>query len=80
MARFYFHVFNGNGETHDDEGIELANLDEARAQAVTGIRSILRDEVTHGTLDLTGVLKVADDAEHILMEISFGEAVDIRHG
>ena len=80
MARFYFHIFNGNGETRDDEGVELANLDEARAQAVTGIRSILRDEVTRGKLDLTGVLKVADKAEHVLMEIRFEEAIEIRHG
>ncbi|TZG27182.1 DUF6894 family protein [Sphingomonas montanisoli] len=79
MPRFYFHVFNGNGETHDDEGVELSNLDDARALAMTGIRSILRDEVTHGRLDLNGMLKVADDTEHVLMEIRFDEAVDVRH-
>ncbi|RVT92808.1 DUF6894 family protein [Sphingomonas crocodyli] len=80
MPRFFFHVFNGNGETHDDEGVELGSLEEARAQAVTGIRSILRDEVAHGRLDLGGVLKVADENQHVLFEVRFDEVIDIRSG
>ena len=80
MPRYYFHVFNGNGETRDEEGIELFDLGEARAQAVTGIRSILRDEVSNGRLDLSGVLKVADEDQNVLFEVRFDEVVDIRSG
>ncbi|MFD2500942.1 DUF6894 family protein [Rhizorhabdus histidinilytica] len=48
MPHFYFHVSNGTGETRDEEGVDLPDVAAAHAQALSGIRSILREELGRG--------------------------------
>lgn len=80
MSRFYFHVVNGCGETRDEEGVELPDLEAARLQAVSGIRSILRDEVARGELDLRGKIRITDDRDQLLLDVPFRTAVVVRTG
>jgi hypothetical protein len=78
MARFFFFVFNGNGETPDDEGIDLANQSAARRIALDSIRSIIAEEAREGVIDLNGRIDVKDDAANVLLTVPFSEAFDLR--
>jgi hypothetical protein len=80
VARFHFHVTNGLGVTEDEEGRELADLDEARREAIKGVRSIISEEVKEGSLDLRGRIDVADPAGRVLLTIAFIEAVQVVSG
>jgi hypothetical protein len=75
--RYFFHIMNGQGRTDDDEGSELASLDEARAHAVDGIRSMLADETRRGHMDLNGRIEVTDADGAELAVVHFQDAVSI---
>lgn len=77
MARFYFHIYNGHGETHDHEGVEL-DEGEARGMAVESIRSIVAEEARDGLIDLTGRIEVADQQGDIVFTTQFPEAFTLR--
>lgn len=79
MPHFYFHILNGSGETRDEEGSELPNLESARLQAVTGIRSILSEEIGRGMLDLGGVVRITDQRDRIMLDVPFLTAVELRN-
>jgi hypothetical protein len=51
MARYYFHIYNGHGETRDHEGVEIGEAD-AHGMAVDSIRSIVSEEAREGLIDL----------------------------
>jgi len=78
MPHFYFHVFNGSGETRDEEGVDLPDLAAAVARATSGIRSILCDELSRGLLDLGGMIRVTDEQGRMLIEVPFDTAVELR--
>jgi hypothetical protein len=78
MGRFYFHVYNRIGLTRDEEGSELPDLAAAREKARDGIRSILSEEVRHGSLDLRGRLEIANAASEVLAVVPFREAIELH--
>jgi hypothetical protein len=78
MPRFYIHVRNRLGLVPDEEGIELPDLESARAEAVRSIRSIIGDEAREGLLDLCGEAQLADEAGRILAEVPFSAAFEIH--
>lgn len=78
MPRFHLHLINGSGITRDHEGLDLPDIAAARHEALSAIRSILKDELSHGRLDLGGRISIDDDSGNFLLEVSFAEAVDIR--
>ena len=45
MPRFYLHLCNGTGFTEDDDGVELAGLDAARAAAIAALRDVMAGEL-----------------------------------
>ena len=78
MARYYFHLHNGDGLTPDEEGQEFAGPAEAHAAALADIRSILASEVDSGELDLNGRVEVHDEAGAQILVVAFSEAVDVH--
>jgi hypothetical protein len=78
MQHYFFHVQNGQGYTRDDEGRELRDLEEARREAIIGIRSILADELTSGIVDLRGRLDICDRDDALLLSVAFHEVVELR--
>lgn len=80
MPHFHFHVFNGTGETHDDEGADLPDMQSARVRAITAIRSILGEELSRGLLDFGGMIRITDQNGNLLLEVPFAEAVEVRDG
>lgn len=79
MPRYYFHVDNGTGETRDEDGAELPDLEAARREALSGIRSILREELAGGSLDFAGRIRITDEMGRHLLDVPFLTAVDLRN-
>jgi len=78
MARYFFELHNGSGVTRDEEGREFPNKDEARREAVVGIRSVLGAEVASGSIDLDGRMDVLNEDGEILFTIPFSDAVTVN--
>jgi len=69
MSRFFFDFRDGTDLTRDDEGLELAGVAEARAEAIRALPGIVRDEVPDGdSRDFE--IDVRDDREHLLLTVS----------
>lgn len=80
MQRYFFHIDNGIGYLPDTEGVVLSSLDEARAQAVASIRSILAEEMRMtGLIDLGGKIDIEDEGG-VTTTVLFTDAVEVRGG
>lgn len=79
MPHYYLHQRN-EIYVADEEGEDFADLDAARQKALIGARSILSEEVKHGSLDLRGVIEIADDSGAIVEVVPFQETVTVRTG
>jgi hypothetical protein len=75
--RYFFHVQNGEGRFPDDEGTEFGSPEEARTNAVEGIRSILAEEARKGRMDFNGRIEVTDAAGRELFRVHYQEAIAI---
>jgi hypothetical protein len=78
MARYFFDVINGIGLVEDEEGQDLPGLSAAREVAIAGVRSILREDVAAGFIDLAGRIDVRDADRQPLVSIPFRDAVELR--
>jgi hypothetical protein len=72
--RFFYHVFNGDGPTFDDEGLDLEDQAMARNIALESIRSMIAEEARGGAIDLTGRIEIRDAADNLLLTVNFTEA------
>jgi hypothetical protein len=79
MPHYYFHVSNGTGETRDEEGSDLPDVESARVRALVAIRSILGEELHRGLLDFDGSIRITDRDDHPVLEVRFAEAVEVRY-
>jgi len=77
MPRFYFHVHD-DLLVLDEEGVELADLEAARLQAVAGIHAMMCDQLTHGRLVLHHHLVVEDEQGVEVLNLAFGDTVAIE--
>jgi hypothetical protein len=78
MARYFCDLHNGSGVTRDEEGREFGNSDEARKEALAGIRSVLGAEVATGSIDLDGWMEVLNENREVLFTIPFSDAVTVN--
>ena len=78
MARYFFDLHNGSGLTRDEEGRELEDNNEARREALVGMRSVLGAEVANGSIDLDGRMEVLNENREILFTIPFSDAVAVN--
>jgi len=78
VPRYYFVVHDGQGNAPDDEGAELADVETALLHAAAGARSIMRDSILRGDLDLGAFIDVQDDDRNALARLYFGEAVNVQ--
>ena len=74
--RLYFHLVSAQEVIRDREGVEVADLHEARAQAVQAIRELLQEDAS-AARDWSGwTLEVADADGAVLFSLDL--ARDIR--
>jgi hypothetical protein len=77
VPRFFFHFFD-DAVIRDDEGIELADAEAARREAVAGARSMMCDQLTAGRLSLHHRIEVRDEQGDEILTLAFGDAVAIE--
>lgn len=76
MPRYYRHIRQGDQLIEDPEGIDLADLDAARAEAIEGIRDLVAEAIRQGKEDwLMDGIVIMDEAGRELMRIPFIEAL-----
>ena len=76
MPRYFFHIHN-HIETHDDVGLELPDLQAARAMALRAARAMMAENLIDGQLWLDHWIEVEDEAHQQVLAIRFREAVEI---
>lgn len=75
--RFYFHLHN-DVETHDEEGVELADTTAAVRHAKDEARTMAAESVGVGHLNLSHCIEVTDKAGAGLLKVTFGDVVEVR--
>jgi hypothetical protein len=77
MSRYFLHLINGIGVAPDEEGVDVARVEQAAQQAIAGIRSIVSDEAKRGRIDLNGRVDIADEEGRIQAVIPFSDAFEL---
>lgn len=77
MPTFYLNIRNHDLDARDLNGLDLPDLEAARAEAIKGIRGHLGHEAMAGKLDLRGEVTITDPAGTVLDTIRFEDAVTI---
>lgn len=78
MARYYFHLRDELG-AHDEEGLDLPDLDAARAQAEKfAVEMSGASVVERRALNLDHCIEVADASGGIVATVRFGDVVRIE--
>lgn len=81
MPRFYFHLAHGGGLLIDPEGIEIADRARVRPRALTIARGLIASDASAGVVDLDTSLRIVDEADALVLELSFSDAVSfVSHG
>ena len=77
MSRYYFNIYN-DADVLDDEGIELADLATAKAEAIRSARSMMAEHLLAGKpITLKHRIEIADARGQVLAAIFFGELITI---
>lgn len=78
MERFYFHLFN-DVDAHDEEGVELADLDAAREHAKADARftagEVLKED---GRLNLDHRIEITDAAGTMMDTVYFRDVLNVE--
>ena len=79
MARFYFHLRDGDDLLPDHEGIEL-DIAEVPCRALQEARALLAADIARGLIDLAQWIEVTDAEGGTIHRLLFAEAVAIVGG
>jgi hypothetical protein len=81
MAKFYFHLHDGDGWTHDTEGSECQSVELARYKAMAAVRDLICGDVMAGRpIVLSDRVAVDDHRGDEVASVTFGEAITVREG
>ena len=62
MARFYFHLSEGDQLIIDDVGLDLPNFSAAQREALLDARELLAEAIKSGKPEVPEALVIADEA------------------
>lgn len=77
MAKYFFHLRDGEDSVLDDDGIALDGPDAVAAQALVEARSILSHDIRDGRIDLNQRIDVLDESGERVHTLHFIDAVEI---
>ncbi len=69
LMRCYFHLVNSHEEILDDEGIEVSDLEDAKAQALVAIEDIREEAIQSGASWQGWRLDVVNPSGEVLLSI-----------
>ena len=75
MARYFFHLRNGDTLLADDEGEELRDLEAARSYAIESARQLLSQAALSGNAgSVRQLIQVLDDGGRTVLTTPIGHA------
>ncbi|WP_231462806.1 DUF6894 family protein [Sphingomonas sp. URHD0057] len=77
MPLYYFNLYN-DAVTMDDEGVELADPEAARAHAIKEARHMAADSVLQGHFACSHRIEFVDGERAPVGAVRFDEAVEVR--
>ena len=77
MPLFYFHLYN-DLDVIDEEGLDLLDLDAARANAIKEARAVMVDMVAEGRINFSHRIDIADESGDVVDSVNFSEAVAVE--
>ena len=77
MPLYFFNLYNDE-VTMDDEGVQLADEEAARAHAIKEARTMAADSVSKGHLTVSHRIDFVDEKRNLVGSVRFDEAVDVR--
>jgi hypothetical protein len=75
MPRYYFHLYDGPDVVPDDTGMDLADIQEARIEAIKSARDILADQLRAGEALDGQLIEIADEKGTVLGIVKFKDAL-----
>ena len=76
MPRFFFHDRNGDTRTEDVEGVDLPDLEAARAEAVAAVRQLAAADLQQNRQPRIRAIDIADAAGQQLATVSTRDDVE----
>jgi len=73
MVRYYFSITNGRS-FNDTDGLELPDLEAARAEAIGFASDLMRMEPTRQDWS-SWAIEVMDETRRVVLKLAFSEAV-----
>lgn len=78
MPQFHLNVFVDSNAV-DEEGIERANLEIVKLEAIVGARNLVANLIRYGKpVHRTHRIEITDEAGNLLHKILFGDVIDLR--
>ena len=75
MARYFFHVWNGDDYAPDDEGAEFDDDEAARRFAVASARELLEEAIRQGHIEASFRFEIEKEGGSRLASLPFGMTV-----
>ncbi|HET9639725.1 MAG TPA: hypothetical protein VFP12_11000 [Allosphingosinicella sp.] len=77
MPRYFFHLYN-DIVTMDEEGLDLPDLEAARANGIKEAREMMLETVAEGRINFSHRIDIADESGAVVDSITFAEAVRVE--
>ncbi|MGP0090266.1 MAG: DUF6894 family protein [Xanthobacteraceae bacterium] len=78
MARYYFHIRSGADFVRDEQGVDLAGPDHARAEALQSARELCAQAIKRGRDLCADEFVIVDDQGSQPILVSLAEALPAR--
>lgn len=76
MPRFFFSIVSGQHMLDDDEGSDLASLDQAIEEAHKDARELMSEAILQGRDISEGCVVIRNSAREALKVVPFADALD----
>ncbi|WP_337269100.1 DUF6894 family protein [Oryzifoliimicrobium ureilyticus] len=77
MPRYYFHIREGDDLAHDDEGLDLPDLETAQKEALEAARDMLVELIRSG-LPVNGqCFEICDEKGKVLQVVPFRKVLNL---
>lgn len=77
MPHYYFHLYN-DIVSMDEEGVDLPDLEAARANGIREAREMMLETVAEGRINFSHRIDIADESGAVVDTVTFAEAVKVE--
>lgn len=78
MPRYFFHVDEATGTILDEEGVDLRNEQEARQEAILGVRELMAEALRQGKVLNGRTMRVTDESGREVTRVAFRDVLRLE--